>query len=130
MVGIGNVLDTEVAANTWSSGGKNQQPGEDLNCRAATRGHKMSQEVKASIAENGHAHTVVAKTYHELPRAGGQHSAKGTFNGRPHLFVLTHGMGRGTVDRHYAYVEHEGRIWYIDTGDGFLSEGASIHLPV
>ena len=79
----------------------------------------------ATISEAGHTRTAVAKTWGSKP-ASGQRQISGLFNGKPYRFVLTTGKGQGYVTRFYAYIEFRGQIWYIDTGDGFLSERAAV----
>ena len=58
-----------------------------------------------------------------MPKA--QLTSDGMLNGRPHRFTLTHGKGRGEVDHFYAYFEALGRIWYAETGAGYLTDNAS-----
>ncbi|CAG4900344.1 hypothetical protein [Paraburkholderia saeva] len=82
---------------------------------------------KATIIEAGHTRSAVAKTWPTKPSSG-QRQVRGTFNSVPYTFVLTTGKGQGTVTQFYAYVEIGGRVWYIDTGDGFLSEGAAVQF--
>ncbi len=83
----------------------------------------------AIVIEAGQpARTVVARRHHRLPKRA-QHHVDGRLNGRPYLYRLTYGQGRGAVVRFYAYFEALGDIWYVDIGDGYLSEGTEVLFP-
>ncbi|NUY01690.1 hypothetical protein [Paraburkholderia youngii] len=84
-----------------------------------------TMQSRASITEAGRTRTAVAKTWSEMPPTG-QRRVDGFLNGAPCRFVLTFGAGRGAVTKFYAYFEVRGQVWYIDTGDGYLSDGASV----
>lgn len=43
-------------------------------------------------------------------------TTQGTVDGQPATFTLTHGRGRGEIDRHCVYVLASGAQWFIYTG--------------
>ena len=55
-----------------------------------------------------------------------QNEVIGTLNGASCSFKLTHGKGRGDTDRFYACFVLGSEVWYVDTGEGYLSAGADL----
>ncbi|MBP0634896.1 hypothetical protein [Cupriavidus sp. AcVe19-6a] len=65
-----------------------------------------------------------ARTWPSMPKRYQERA--GTLNGKPYLFLCTRGAGRGAITRYYAYAQVGDDIWYVDTGNDFLQDGAAV----
>ncbi|CAG4890757.1 hypothetical protein [Paraburkholderia saeva] len=52
-------------------------------------------------------------------RVRGQVQRAGMLDGRAYEFMLTHGQGRGVVQRYYLYFRYDGKLYFVFTGDSW-----------
>jgi hypothetical protein len=62
------------------------------------------------------------------PRAKGQGQIPGVLFCSPYIFTATHGRGRGKMDEHYIYFEHNARWYYVSTGRSWPSNITVEHV--
>ena len=78
---------------------------------------------KATITEGGASRDALTRPWAQMVDGKQHEPVLGTLNGRPVEFRVTSG-----ASKFYAYFTALGHVWYVDTGSGLLSAGASIEF--